>query len=180
MWRTDTAAFIQCHVNALEYLGGVPRRCLYDNAKAVTLGRDEGRQPAWNRRMLDFALRAGFEIRLCQPCRAQTKGNMWPSMGFTDDADLNRQGLEWCDIVANRRVHRTTHRVPWEMRAEERLRLGKLYARSALAPISVRTGRWPGTASSAGRDPATESIGSGWAVSYRWASVRVRWGLGRR
>ena len=39
--RADTAAFIQCHVNAFEYLGGVPRRCLYDNAKVVTLGRDE-------------------------------------------------------------------------------------------------------------------------------------------
>ncbi len=35
--RADTAAFIQCHVNAFEYLGGVPRRCLYDNAKVVTL-----------------------------------------------------------------------------------------------------------------------------------------------
>ena len=30
-------------------------------------------------------------------------------------ADLNRQGLEWCDVVANARVHGTTHRVPWEM-----------------------------------------------------------------
>ena len=40
--RADTAAFIQCHVNAFEYLGGVPRRCLYDNAKVVTLGKDEG------------------------------------------------------------------------------------------------------------------------------------------
>ena len=37
--KADTAAFIQCHVNAFEYLGGVPRRCLYDNAKVVTLGR---------------------------------------------------------------------------------------------------------------------------------------------
>ena len=37
VWRADTAAFIQCHVNAFEYLGGVPRRCLYDNAKVVTL-----------------------------------------------------------------------------------------------------------------------------------------------
>ena len=33
--RADTAAFIQCHVNAFEYLGGVPRRCLCDNAKKV-------------------------------------------------------------------------------------------------------------------------------------------------
>ena len=52
---------------------------------------------------------------LCRPYRAQTKGkvesgvkyvrrNMWPSLRFTDDADLNRQGLEWCDAVANARV----------------------------------------------------------------------------
>ena len=121
----------QCHVNAFEYLGGVPRRCLYDNAKVITLGRDEDKQPIWNRRMLDFALRVGFEARLCPLYRAQTKGkvengvkyvrrNMWPSISFTDDADLNRQSLEWCETVANARVHGTTHRVPWEMLAEER------------------------------------------------------------
>ena len=44
--RADTAAVIQCHVNAFEYLGGVPRRCLYDNAKVVPLGRDEEKQPS--------------------------------------------------------------------------------------------------------------------------------------
>ena len=37
VWRADTAAFIQCHPNAFEYLGGVPQRCLYDNAKRVSL-----------------------------------------------------------------------------------------------------------------------------------------------
>ena len=36
--------------------------------------------------------------------------NMWPSLHLTDDAVLNRQGLEWCDAVANARV-------PWEMLA---------------------------------------------------------------
>ncbi len=71
--RADTASFIQCHVNAFEYLGGMPRRCLYDNSKVVTLGRDEEGRTEWNRRMLDFALRLGFESRLCQPYRAQTK-----------------------------------------------------------------------------------------------------------
>ena len=71
--RADTGSFIQCHVNAFEYFGGVPRRCLYDNAKVVTLGRDAEGQVEWNRRMLDFALRLGFELRLCQPYRAQTK-----------------------------------------------------------------------------------------------------------
>ena len=87
--------------------------------------------------MLDFALRVGFEIRLCQPYRAQTKGkvesgvkyvrrNMWPSLRFTDDADLNRQALEWCDVVSNARVHGTTYRIPWEMLDEERTRLAHL------------------------------------------------------
>ena len=74
--RADTAAFIQCHVNAFEYLGGVPRRCLYDNAKVITLGRDEEKRPVWNERMLDFSLRVGFELRLCRPYRAQTKGKV--------------------------------------------------------------------------------------------------------
>ena len=74
--RADTAVFIQFHVTAFEYLSGVPRRCLDDNAKVVALGRDEDRQPIWNQRMLDFALRVSFEILLCQPYRAQTKGKV--------------------------------------------------------------------------------------------------------
>ena len=138
----DTAAFIQCRVNAFEYLGGVPRRCLYDNAKVITLGRDAEKPPVWdrrmwNRRMLAFPLRAGFEARLCQLYRTQTKGkvengvkyvrrNMWPSMRFADDADLNRQALEWCDVAANARVHGATYRIPWEMPDEERAYFGKL------------------------------------------------------
>ena len=74
--RADTASLIQCHVNAFEYFGGVPRSCLYENAKVVTLGRDAEGRTEWNRRMLDFALRLGFELRLCQPYRAQTKGKV--------------------------------------------------------------------------------------------------------
>ena len=38
--KADTAAFVQCHVNAFEYLGGVPRRCLYDPPEA-----DQGDHP---------------------------------------------------------------------------------------------------------------------------------------
>ena len=74
--RADVATFMRCHVNAFEYFGGVPRRCLYDNAKVVVLGRDDAGRPEWNSRMLDFALRVGFEMRLCRPYRAQTKGKV--------------------------------------------------------------------------------------------------------
>ena len=178
--RADTAAFIQCHVNAFEYLGGVPRRCLYDNAKVVTLGRDENQQPVWNQRMLDFAMRVGFEIRLSRPYRAQTKGkvesgvkyvrgNMWPSMRFTDDADLNRQGLEWCDTVANVRVHGTTQRVPWEMLAEERSHLGQLPGRGALAPY-LREDR------NVARDGFVSWEGSRYGVLWKWVGRVVQVG----
>ena len=59
---------------------------------------------------------------------------MWPSIRFTDDADLNRQALEWCDVVVNARIHGTTYRAPWEMLDEERPHLGQLPDRAALAP----------------------------------------------
>ena len=54
----NLSSFIQCHVNALEHLGGVPERCCYDNGKAVVLGRDQDGRPCWNTKFLDFALLA--------------------------------------------------------------------------------------------------------------------------
>ena len=92
--------------------------------------------------------------------------NMWPSMRFTDDdADLNRQGLEWSGVAANARVHGTTYRIPWEMLDEERAYFGKLPDRVTLAPYlredrKERTAKWPGTASSDGRTPAAGSTGN--------------------
>ena len=131
--------------------------------------------------MLDLALRVGFEIRLYQPYRAQTKGkvesgvkyvkgNMLPSMHFTDDADLNRQSLEWCDSVANRRIHGTTHRVPWEVLMEERPHLGKLPGRYALTPLpSGRSARWPG-------DGFVSWEGSRYGVHWKWVGPIVQGG----
>ena len=74
--RADVPTFIRCHLNAFDYFGGVPRLCLYDNAKVVVIERDEEGDHEWNSRMLDFARRVGFELRLCKPYRAQTKGKV--------------------------------------------------------------------------------------------------------
>jgi transposase len=71
--RADLATFLRCHVHAFEYLGGVPRRCLYDNTKLVVLGRASDGEPLWNQRFIDFAHRLGFAPRVCRPYRAQTK-----------------------------------------------------------------------------------------------------------
>ena len=178
--RADTASFIQCHANAFEYFGGVPRRCLYDNAKVVTLGKDGEGRTEWNRRMLDFSLRLGFELKLCLPYRAQTKGkvesgvkyvrgNLWPSIRFTDDADLNQQAVEWCDTVANRRVHGTTHRVPSEMLLQEQHHLAKLPERAALAPY-LREDR------TVARDGYVSWEGSRYGVHWKWVGATVQVG----
>ena len=178
--RADTASFIQCHVNAFEYFGGVPRRCLYDNAKVVTLGRDDKGRIEWNRRMLDFSLRVGFELRLCQPYRAQTKGkvesgvkyvrgNMWPSLRFADDADLNRQALGWCDGVASQRTHGTTGQRPRAMLAEELAHLGPIPERSSLAPYLREDRR-------VSRDGYVNWEGSRYGVPWQWSGATVQVG----
>ena len=41
------------------------------------------------------------------PCSSQGQA-LWPNLRFTDDADLNRQALEWCDTVTNPRAHGPT------------------------------------------------------------------------
>ena len=55
--------------------GGVPHSCPYDRTKVVVL-RQGVEGPHWNATFLDFALRVGFDARLCRPYRAQTKGRV--------------------------------------------------------------------------------------------------------
>ena len=148
--RADLPTFLGCHVRAFEALGGLPRRCLYDNTKLVVLTRDEAGQPVFTPGFLDFALRVGFEPRLCRPYRPQTKGrvesgikyvrgNFWPGARFVDDADLNEQARTWVAEVANQRVHGTTHERPVERLAVEQASLRPLPERSRLTPFLRET-----------------------------------------
>jgi len=176
--RADVATFIRCHINAFAYLGGVSRRCLYDNAKVVVLGRDDNGRPEWNQRFLDFALRIGFDIRLCQPYRAQTKGrvesgvkyvrrNFWPGVRFTDDADLNQKALEWCESVANVRVHGTTRQRPKELLAIEQPHLAPVPESARLTPF-LREDR------KVGRDGYVQWDSAWYGVPWSWATKTVQ------
>jgi len=182
--RADVATFIRCHLHAFERLGGVPRRSLYDNAKVVVLGRDAAGEPVWNARFLDFALRLGFEIRLCRPYRAQTKGrvesgvkyvrgNFWPTACFTDLADLNHQARAWADQVADVRVHGTTLERPAERLVRERPHLLALLPAERLVPFQREERR-------VGRDGYVAYERAWYGVSWRWAGqlVQVQAGAG--
>jgi transposase len=177
----DLEHFLQGHLNAFGYFGGVPEEVLVDNLKSAVLGR-QGAQIHWHPRYLDFASYYGFVPKACWPYRPQTKGKVentvgyvkghfWPGIGFVDLEDLNRQARGWCDTVANAKVHATTREVPWERLPEEGLRPLPVrdYDTSYLAHRQVQ------------RDCLVHYRGSRYSVPHRFAGqpVVVREPLGR-
>ena len=71
--------------------------------------------------------------------------------------------------MANVRVHGTTHRVPWEMLAEERPHLGQLSGRGVLAPYLREDRR-------VARDGFVSWEGSRYGVYWKWAGRVVQVG----
>ncbi len=178
MQRADLASFLRCHWHAFAYFGGVPRKCLYDNAKVVVLGRDEAGEPVYPAEFLDFALRSGFAIQLCKPYRAQTKGrvesgikyvrgNFWPSARFTDLADLNNQARVWMDSVANVRVHGTTCERPCDRLIQEKSHLLALPKVERIEPY-LREER------KVGRDGFVQWERAAYGVPWSWAGKSVQ------
>lgn len=175
--RADVASFIRCHVHAFEALGGMPRHCLYDNAKVVVLGRDSAGRPVWNHQFLDYALRAGIDLQLCRPYRPQTKGrvesgikylrgNFWPGARFVDDADLNRQVRSWCEEIANQRVHGTTHERPRDRLMTEQRHLQPPAPADRVLPF-LRDSR------KVGRDGFVQYDRAAYGVPWQWAGREV-------
>lgn len=124
--------FLDAHERAFEHFGGHTREHLYDRPRTVCQP-SEGRI-LWNSTFKAFAEYWGFEPRLCQAYRAQTKGkvesgvryfkgNFLPGREFIDDADLGEQLLQWMAEIADVRVHGTTHERPVDRFAEERRHL---------------------------------------------------------
>jgi transposase len=176
--RADTAAFIRCHIHGFEHFGGVPRRCLYDNTKLVVLRRDREGHPVWNEKFIDFSACVGFDVKLCRPYRARTKGkiergvgyvkrNFWPSARFVDLEDLNRQGMHWAVSVADARIHGTTHERPADRLESEQAELLPVPGRSRLTCF-LREER------KVGRDGFVRYGGAWYGVPWTWAGRTVQ------
>lgn len=131
--RMDLATFQRCHQNAFAYIGGVPKYIVYDRMKTVVLGEDERGQVRFHPAFKDFAEYYGFTPKATPPNWPKGKGkvesgvkyvrrNFWQGVvSFAGVDDLNHRCREWLDNVANKRVHGTTGRVPFEMLKEEEL-----------------------------------------------------------
>ena len=114
--------FLDAHEAAFEYFGGRTLEHLYDRPRTVCHGTRDGKR-VWNPTFKAFADYWGFEPRVCQPYRAQTKGkvesgvkyfrrNFLPGREFVDDLDFAEQLVEWTTTIADVRLHGTTHERP--------------------------------------------------------------------
>jgi len=125
----DMLNFLECHQEALQYIGGVPEEILYDNCKTVVSSR-VGTVIAFNRDLLRFANRYEFYARACWVSDPESKGKVENQIGyvkgdfyyareFTDLEDINTKALAWCDQIANEKTHGSTGEVPSARLAEE-------------------------------------------------------------
>lgn len=108
-------SFLEGHAAAFEWLGGVPRECVYDN---LALG---GRPPRGQRDHLEPALlelrgHYAFHATACTPATPREKGStegavrntkhgFWPARSFQTLTELDRQYADWRDRYALPRRH---------------------------------------------------------------------------
>lgn len=116
----DLPTFLDCHINAFEYFGGVPEEILYDRMKNVYIGKITGKHK-FNDTLMGFALHYGFIPKVAPAYAAWVKGKVerpysfiregfWRGYGFLciETANLDLHG--WLK-KKDQRVHGTTHEV---------------------------------------------------------------------
>lgn len=129
--------FIQCHINAFKFFGGVTKKVLYDNLKTVVLSR-LGNNIQFNPKFMEFAGIYLFEPKLCNPGRGNEKGKVEGGIKYIRSSFLSGRetrtawpGIQgaaaaWRDETANIRIHRTTRERPIDRFEREKLLLSKL------------------------------------------------------
>jgi len=136
--RCTLEAFMDSHIGAFRYLGGVPAEILYDNMRHVITITKSG-QRHFNLEFVDFAAHYGFTPEPCPPYSPWVKGKVerpidyirerfWRGYHFESIPKANADLRHWLDTVANLRIH-GTHRQPVHQRFElEKPSLGPLPA----------------------------------------------------
>ena len=150
---------LQCHENAFEYFGGVPKESLYDNMKTVVIQRDKygpGKH-GFQKTFYDFAKHCGFIPRLCRPYRAKTKGKVerfnrylkesfyYPLVTLKPETKddlfiLNMEVKRWlCEVADKRPLKEQNSHTPEQLYAEEKSLLQPFQSYAPLQRVSYKT-----------------------------------------
>jgi len=129
--RVET--FIQCHINAFNYFGGIPQYVKIDNLKAAIL-KANFYEPIYQELYKNFAYHYGFHPLPCRVRRPNDKGkvesgikyvknNFFSGRKFNGCKDVKERLFKW-NTKTNHRVHGTTRKVPQEVfEKEEKVKL---------------------------------------------------------
>jgi transposase len=123
-------SFLEGHVRALDWLGGVPRECVYDNLRSAVARRD-GDVVTWNPRFVQLRGHYAFHATACTPATPREKGavegavrytktGFWPARRFASLVELDERYAAWRDRVALPRRHSTGRHIVAERLAVER------------------------------------------------------------
>src|SRR4051794_27640831 len=129
-------SFLEGHVRAFAWLGGVPRECVYDNLRSAVARRD-GREVTWNARFVQLRGHYAFHATACTPGAPREKGSVegavryhktafWPARRFGSLSELDDLYAGWRDRVALPRRHATGRHIVAERLAHEREQLRTL------------------------------------------------------
>ena len=116
--RCDLPTFLDCHIHAFEYFGGVPEQILYDRMKNVYIGKIAGKKK-FNASLVGFALHYGFKPEVAPAYAAWVKGKIerpysfiregfWRGYGFICMETANLDLWSWLSRK-DERIHGTTH-----------------------------------------------------------------------
>lgn len=140
------ATWVQCHIHAFEFFGGVPQRIILDNLKSGIL-RPNTYDPVFNRAYAECAKHYGFLIDPAKIREAAHKGKVerkvpvvrqqfLSTYDFSDIKEANEKVRLWCIDDYGMQVHGTTKRKPFEVfTRDEKPRLKALPAERFDMPL---------------------------------------------
>ena len=123
--------WIQCHINAFNYFGGVPRIIKLDNLKAAIILANYY-EPIYQEQYKRFADHYGFLPSPCRVRKPQEKGkteagikyvcnNFFAGRNFNSNKEMNDGLSNWLK-KCNNRIHGTTRKRPNEVFNDEEVK----------------------------------------------------------
>jgi len=166
--------FLDCHIRAFEYFGGVPQEILYDRMKNVFIRKVAGKAE-FNKTLMGFAVHYGFRPEVTPAYAPWVKGKVerpysfiregfWRGYSFVNFKTANRHLLEWLQMK-DERVHGTTHEKITVRFEREKSYLGRLPFH--LFDTSYRAYR------KVGKDCTVHFDGNQYVVPHRYVGEKI-------
>jgi transposase len=125
VFRQDIPTWIDCHIRAFEFFGGVPASVVLDNLKAGVVKPDIY-DPTINKAYAELERHYGFVADPAKVASPKLKGKVERNVGvvrrhllagrsFRDVEEANERALRWCKEEIGMEIHGTTKRKPYEV-----------------------------------------------------------------